>query len=113
MALGHNYGQTSNGFYIIQPADKFSSSDEIAYVVNLDQGIGTTQAKFALVKELGGGAESVVFSAPVNISNPDYSSFANKVSVATLMYGDDPGQYKLELETDTAVVADATFTYAG
>lgn len=113
MTLGHDYGQNGNGFYITQPADKFASGDQLAYVVNLDQGIGTTQAKIALVKELGGGAESVVFSAPVNISNPDYSSFANKVPVATMMYGEAPGQYKLEMETDTAVVADALFTYTG
>ncbi len=113
MALGHDYGQNSDGFYIIQPADKFSSSDQFAYVVTLNQGIGTTQAKLALVKELGGGAESVVFSAPVNISNPDYSSFANKISTTTLMYGDAPGTYKLEMETDTAVVASETFTYTG
>lgn len=113
MALGHDFGQNSNGFYISKPADKFSASDEFAYVVNLDQGIGTTQAKIALVKELGGGAESVVFSAPMDISNPNYNTFANKVSVATMMYGDAPGTYKLEMETDTAVVADATFTYTG
>jgi hypothetical protein len=113
MALGHNYGQNANGFYIINPADTFSSAQQFAFAVNLDQRIGTTQAKLALVKELSGGAESVVFSAPMNIPNPDYSSFANKLATSTLMYGQTPGKYKLEMETDTAVVASASFTYTG
>ena len=113
MALGHDYGQNANGFYITQPADTFRSGQQFAFVVNLDQSIGTTQAKLALVKELSGGAESVVLSVPMNISNPDYASFANKFSTSTLMYGQAPGKYKLEMETDTTVVASATFTYTG
>ncbi len=81
--------------------------------MNLDYAVGTTQAKIALVKELSGGAESVVFSVPMNISNPAFSTFANKFATSTLMYGDAAGKYKLEMETDTAVVASATFTYTG
>lgn len=113
MALGHDFGQNSNGFYILKPADKFTSADQFAFVVNLDHGVGTTQAKIVLVKEEAGGAESVVLSIPMNISNPDFASFANKFSTATLMYGDAAGAYKLEMETDTSVVASAKFTYLG
>lgn len=113
MALGHDFGQDSNGFYITRPADTFRSADEFAYVVNLDHGIGTTQAKIVLVKEEVGGAESVVFSVPTTISNPSFASFANKFPMSTLMAGESAGKYKLEMETDTAVVASATFTYAG
>ncbi len=105
MALGHNYTQDTNGFYITQPADKFSYSSEFAFVVNLDQGIGTTQAKMALVKEEAGGAESVVDSVPFNIANPDYAQFANKFPTHDLMFGNSPGKYKLELQTDSAVIA--------
>ncbi len=113
MALGNDYGQNANGFYITHPADTFSSSDQFAFVVNLDHGIGTTQAKIAVVKELSGGAESVVLTVPMNISNPNYSSFANKFSTGTLMYGEAAGKYKLQIETDTEVVASANFTYKG
>lgn len=113
MALGHDYGQNADGFYITQPADTFRSGQQFAFVVNLDKGIGTTQAKIALVKELSGGAESVVLSVPMNISNPDFSTFANKFATSTLMYGETAGKYKLEMETDTAIVASATFTYTG
>jgi hypothetical protein len=113
MALGHNYGQNSDGFYIIQPANTFSSGQKFAFVVTLDQGIGTTQAKLALVKELSGGVETVEFSIPMNISNPDFNQFANKYNVSSLMYGEAHGKYKLELLTDTEVVASATFTYKG
>lgn len=113
MALGHGYGQNADGFYITQPADTFSRGQQIAYVVTLDQGIGTTQVKIALVKELAGGAESVVFSTSVGISDPSYNQFANQIAVSTLMYGEAAGKYKLEIETDTAVIASATFTYTG
>lgn len=113
MALGHNYGQNSNGFYIVSPADKFASSDQFAFVVNLDQSIGTTQAKLVLVKVLSGGAESAVLTVPMTISNPQYASFANKFPTSDLMYGEPAGKYKLEMETDTQVVASATFTYTG
>ncbi|HEY7340397.1 MAG TPA: hypothetical protein VH591_05930 [Ktedonobacterales bacterium] len=113
MALGHDYGQNANSFYIIQPADTFRSGQQFAFVVNLDKGIGTTQAKLALVKLQSGGVETVEFSVPMNISNPDYASFANKFAVSTLMSGEAPGNYKLQLETDTAVVASANFTYTG
>lgn len=113
MALGHDYGQNADSFYIIQPANTFSSAQQFAFVVNLDQRIGTTQVKLALVKELSGGAESVVLSVPMDISNPDYSSFANKFVTSTLMSGQAPGKYKFEMETDVKVVASASFTYTG
>lgn len=113
MALGHDYGQNADSFYIIQPADKFSSVQQFAFVVNLDQRVGTTQVKLALVKVLSGGAESVVLSVPMTISNPDYASFANKFTTSDLMSGQAPGKYKLEMETDTTVVASASFTYTG
>lgn len=113
MALGHDYGQNVNSFYIINPADTFSSAQQFAFVVTLDNRVGTTQAKLALVKELSGGAESVEFSVPMNIANPDYSTFANKFATSVLMSSEAPGKYKLQMETDTTVIASATFTYTG
>jgi hypothetical protein len=111
MALGHDYTQDSSGFHIVHPAGKFSSSNQFAFVVTLDQGIGTTQAKMVLVKVQSGGVESVQLAVPMNISNPDFSQFANRFAVADLMFGESPGKYKLEMQTDTSTVASAQFTY--
>lgn len=114
MALGHDYKQdSSNSFVIVGPADTFSSGDQFAYVINLDQGIGTTQAKLVLAKENGGGSESVVDSIPMSIADPNDNEFANKIAMSDLMYGQAPGKYKLELQTDTQVLASETFTYIG
>jgi hypothetical protein len=113
MALGHDFSQDANGFTISNPADHFASSDQFAYVINLPARIGTTQPVVLLVKELNGGAESVVWQKTMPVSNPDFNSFANKLQTSVLMAGSAPGTYKLELSDGSSIRAQATFTYNG
>ena len=113
MALGHDYGDDSNGFYIVKPANKFKYSDQFAYVVVLDQSFGTTHVNLVLVSVESGGAETVELTWPMTISNPDFNALANKFSTSVLMGGEAPGKYKLELQSDTATLAQASFTYTG
>ncbi|MGZ3600188.1 MAG: hypothetical protein ACXVCO_00305 [Ktedonobacterales bacterium] len=113
MALGTDYAQNSNGFYITHPQNTFTNSDQFAYAINLDRPIGTTRVDMLLVKLQSGGAESVVYSIPVPISDPSYSTFANRLSAQDLMAGNPPGTYKLEMSNGSSILAKATFTYKG
>jgi hypothetical protein len=113
MALGHDYGDNGNVYYIIHPADIFSSGQQFAYVVNLDQGIGTTQAKLALVRIETGGNEVVVYTENDDFPNPADNREANKFPISDILAGEPPGKYRWQLETSTTVVASATFTYKG
>lgn len=114
MFLGHNYRKTTAGdFAIVSPANAFKASDEFAFVIRLGGPIGTTKATLRLVSVESGGVESVKETAPMSISNPNYSEFANKLSAAQLMVGLDPGVYRLEVKTSSATVASAEFIYEG
>src|SRR5260221_3506179 len=93
MSLGHDYAQNADGFSIVSPADHFAASDQFAFVVNLDSGIGTTQAQLLLVQLHSGGAESVVRSIPESVSNPDFAAFAQKFSTSSLMLNNAAGSY--------------------
>lgn len=114
MYLGHNYRKTTAGdFQIVSPTNDFKSSDEFAFVIRLSGPIGTTHATLALAKVESGGAESVQETAPIQISNPNFNEFANKLTTSQLMVGMTPGLYKLEVRTSSATVASAEFNYEG
>lgn len=114
MTLGADYTQDSSGFQIVHPQGRFAASNPFAYVISLDQSVGTTSATLILVRVESGGVESVVYSVPMTVSNPDFDQFANRFSTTDSIMDNSPaGTYKLEMSTGSTIVAQATFTYLG
>jgi hypothetical protein len=114
MKLGGAYStDSSKGFYIIDPKDTFSANDQMAFVVSVDQPFNTFHLTFALVRLYSEGGASVVLTAPITLADSHDTQLANQFLTSTLMGSNPPGQYRLEVENDTAVLAQADFTYTG
>jgi hypothetical protein len=106
--------QNSNGFQIVHPQGRFHAADPFAWVIQLDGPIGTTQVQFILVQEQPGGAETVIDSAPLPVSNPNDRQFAKELNRTDGFMGSNPsGTYKLEVSNGTSMLASVTFEYLG
>lgn len=124
MDLGSDWTKDSSGNIIIAGAKgTFSSSDTLAWVVNLDQQVGSLQALIRCVQISSDGSQAVIYTETYDIGDvadtvlaEKYTSafndtHGNPESAATVTNNGAAGTYRLEFVVNGQLLADATFTY--
>jgi hypothetical protein len=94
---------------IIKPAGKFhTTSNKIAYVAHLHGTADATALTLSLTRRASGGAERAVFTTLIEVSSPDFDTFANWYNFAALA-DRLAGTYVLRVIREGKVLAEGTF----
>lgn len=107
ITFGSTYDEDS--LLIAKPKSEFKKSvKNIAWSAQFSEPAGATTLKVVLAKVSKGGAESIIDSADVEISSPDFSLIANKADLAGIV-DNKAGTYVLRYLRDATVLAEGQF----
>lgn len=99
-----------NSLDIVKPTARFKRTiKEIAWSASFSEPAGATTITLTIASVSAGGAEGVIESLDVKISNPRSDLLANKADLASLV-GNKVGTYVLRYSRDGTVLAEGQFT---
>lgn len=93
---------------IIDPKTNFMIGEEIAWRAELIGPAGATSLDLVLAKVNPGGAETVVYTDAVPVSNPEFDLLGNKVDLSPLL--DGAGTYVMRYFRESTQLAEGQFT---
>jgi hypothetical protein len=114
MQLGADCTVGATGFVVINPTGQFAANDPLASVTILNHDFGTTNVTMVVLHVYGDGSQTVVSSSQSVVNDPSKNELCMKFSRSggIVNFG-AKGVYKMELTTDQAILAQATFNYLG
>lgn len=113
IVFGTGFRVTTQPFVIQHQKGTFSgrAGGKMAWVVQTNQQVNASSIKLAISRQYAGGVEAPVFSTTSQVSDPRYSSFANKVAVRTMfeIVGYKYGTYSMRVWRQNTVLAHGSF----
>lgn len=100
-------------FRINRESSEFCSSDEFAYIVELDEPFGTSRPEFVWSTVSDSGSERVVYREFWDVADPDHhsNSFDQYDRCEELLGGMPYGKYRVRCLRNDKVIAQGEFTY--
>lgn len=93
-----------------QEQDTFALGEVGAFSGSFREPAGATSLEIIISSRDAGGAEGVVYTEMVGISDPEFNTFGVEEIVFSGLVGDEPGDYVLRIYRDATELAEGTFT---
>lgn len=107
ITFGTDYDEET--LLITKPKTEFKKSvKNIAWSAQLSEAAGALTLRIVLARVSKGGAETIIDSADVEISSPEFSLIANKANLA-LVADNKAGTYVLRYLRDSTILAEGQF----